>query len=159
MSKWFEASITITNSTPINAMAFTASSNTTHTTDIKPAPLTAEGAPSTPLKKKPSKVELTLASVKSKVSTIKKGAISRAKLLVSMAKSLDPARPGTSGAEGSIIGPAIKKQIKSCIDNYNELIEKEFPNTPQYDATFIPTNWEDDYTDLWQRYEEVTLTT
>ncbi|KAI8592709.1 hypothetical protein BDZ88DRAFT_220302, partial [Geranomyces variabilis] len=158
-SKRFEAGITMTDPTPINAMAFTASSKSTRTTDIKPAPFTAEAAPSTPLKKKPSRVELTLASVKSKVSSVKKSAISQAKSLASMAKSLDPACPGTSGAERGIIGPTIKEQIESCIDDYNELIEKEFPNTPQYDTTFIPTNWEDDYTDLWQRYEEVTLTT
>ncbi|KAJ3132081.1 hypothetical protein HDU90_007513, partial [Geranomyces variabilis] len=142
-SKWFEAGITMTDPTPINAMAFTASSKSTCTTETKPAPITAEGASSTPLKKKLSSVELTLASVKSKVSTVKK----------------DPARPGTSGAEGGIIGPTIKEQIKTCIDDYNKLIEKEFPITPQYDATFIPTNWENDYTDLWQRYKEVTPTT
>ncbi|KAJ3158897.1 hypothetical protein HDU88_001120, partial [Geranomyces variabilis] len=93
----------------------------------------------------------------SKVSTIKKSAISQAKSLASMKKSLDPARSGTSGAEGRIIGPTIKEQIISCIDDYNASIEKEFPNAPQYNPTFVPSGWEEDYTDLWQRYEEVTL--
>ncbi|KAJ3159195.1 hypothetical protein HDU88_000631, partial [Geranomyces variabilis] len=156
-SKRFEAGITMTDPTPITATALTASSKSTSSSGTKPASSMTESAATTPLKKKSSKVELTLSSIKSKVSTIKKSAISQAKSLASMKKSLDPARSGTSGAEGGIIGPTIEEQIISCIDDYNASIEKEFPNAPQYNPTFVPSGWEEDYTDLWQRYEEVTL--
>ncbi|KAJ3159042.1 hypothetical protein HDU88_000878 [Geranomyces variabilis] len=158
-SKRFEAGVTTTDPTPIIATAHTASSKSTRTSGMKPAPSTTESAATTPLKKKPSKLELAMSSIKSKVSTVKKSAISQAKSLASLRRSSDPARPGTSGAEGTIIGPTIKEQIILCIDDYNALIKKEFPNTPQYDPTFVPSEWEDDYTDLWQRYEEVTLST
>ncbi|KAJ3161510.1 hypothetical protein HDU88_007315 [Geranomyces variabilis] len=63
-----------------------------------------------------------------------------------------------SSSGGITIIPTIEEQICDAIKDYNKTILDEFPNSPQYQPTFTPQGWKDDYSNPWQRYEEVVLT-